>query len=207
MQKEARHQAEQIFLDAKGKLSNVEIAKKVGAHPITVGKWKREDDWTGKLSEAEKNAPKKQQVSSARKKKAHDEALRLYVESNGKVSNKALADRVGVSATTISNWKTAEGWNESREQQLEPKSTNIEEEEAPKRVSASAEVQAIDEIEIDVDALAYPDHISVLNKQIDEVLGRSALSPTDIKTVAEAKEAVLRVVRAYLEVMEMVSED
>ena len=207
MQKEARHQAEQIFLEAKGKLSNVEIAKKVGAHPITVGKWKREDDWTGKLSELKKNAPKKQQVSSARKKKAHDEAFRLYVESSGKVSNKALADKVGVSATTISNWKSAEAWNKVLEQPSEPTPAAIKKEEPPIRISPAPEEQMIEEIEIDVDALAYPDHISILNKQIDEVLGRGALSPTDIKTVAEAKEAVLRTVRAYLEVMEMVSED
>ena len=50
MEKDAKNKAERLFLDAKGKISNVEIAKKVGAHPITVGKWKRQDNWSGKLA-------------------------------------------------------------------------------------------------------------------------------------------------------------
>jgi transposase len=207
MQKDARHKAEQFFLEAKGKVSNVEIAKKLGAHPITVGKWKRQDDWTGKLAAAEEKVPKKPGAASARKKIAHDEAFKSYLEARGKVSNKALADKVGVSATTISNWKTAGDWNKVLEQPLQPKAAEIEIEEAPEKMTPSPEVPVTEEIEIDVDALAFPDHITALNKQIDETLGRGALSPVDLKTVAEAKEAVLKALRAYLEVMEMASED
>lgn len=207
MEKEARTKAESLFLQTQGKISNVEIAKQVGAHPITVGKWKRQDDWTGKLAQAEEKVPRKQQRSSARNKIAHDEAFESYLVASGKVSNKTLADKVGVSATTISNWKNAEGWSKVLEQPMEPKPAEIEKVEAPKEMSPSAEAPVAEEIEIDVDALAFPDHITALNKQIDETLGRGALSPIDLKTVAEAKEAVLRAVRAYLEVIEMASED
>jgi hypothetical protein len=207
MLKEARAKAESIFLEVQGKISNVEIAKKVGAHPLTVGKWKREDNWSEKLAQAEERVPQMQQRSSARKKIAHDEALKLYVEAGGKISNMALAEKVHVSATTISNWKTAEGWSAKLQPPPAPELAVLEKKEAPAEIPSPAEAAAIEEIEIDVDELAAPDHIRLLNKQIGQILERTYLSPIDLKTIAEAKEAVLRAVGAYLEVMEMAPED
>lgn len=60
--------------------------------------------------------------------------------------------------------------------------------------------------EIVVDVLACPDHITLRNRQIDEILLRGRLSPVELTAVAEAKEAVPRVVFAYLEVLETTSE-
>ena len=77
------------------------------AHPITVGKWKRQDDWAGKLASSQEKVAQKGATTPVRKKTAHDEAFRSYLEAGGKVSNQALADKVGVSGTTISNWKNA----------------------------------------------------------------------------------------------------
>jgi hypothetical protein len=207
MEKGARTKAESLFLDAKGKVSNVEIAKKVGAHPITVGKWKREDAWSEKLAQAGEEASQGQRRSSARKKVAHDEAFKLYLEAGGKMSNLALAEKVGVSATTISNWKTAESWSAKLQPPLAPAPAVLEKKEAPPEVPSPAEAPVLEEIEIDVDALAAPDHIRLLNKQIGEILTRGHLSPADLKMTAEAKEAVLRAVITYLEVMDMTSED
>jgi len=54
MKKEARSQAEKIFLKANGKSTNREIAKAVEVHVLTVGRWKREDKWAAKLKRMEK---------------------------------------------------------------------------------------------------------------------------------------------------------
>jgi transposase len=207
MEKDGRRKAEQLFLEAKGEVSNVEIAKKVGAHPITVGKWKRQDDWTGKLASDQVKPPERKETAAVRKKAAREEAFKLYVEAGGKISNTALADRVGVSATSISNWKTAEGWNAKLQPPPPPELAVLEKKEAPAEIPPPPEGPASQEIEIDIDQLAAPDHVRLLNNQIEKILARSHLSPVDLKTIAEAKEAVLRAVIAYLEVMEMASEE
>ena len=67
--------------------------------------------------------------------------------------------------------------------------------------------EEIEEIEIDVDKLACPDHINRMNKRIDDLLGQDYLSPTDLRTLAEAKEAVLGAVSAYIDIVERCSED
>jgi transposase len=207
MRKEARTKAESIFLEVQGKISNVEIAKRVGAHPLTVGKWKRDDDWTGKLASGQAKLTEKGKTAPVRKKTAHEQAFKLYVEAGGKISNKALADKVGVSAASISNWKTAEGWSAKLQPPPAPELAVLEKTEAPAETPPPSEAPLIEEIEIDLDELAAPDHIKLLNKQIGEILAQRHLSPIDLKTIAEAKEAVLRAVIAYLEVMEMASED
>ena len=91
----------------------------------------------------------------------------------------------------------------------EPKARPAETRKAPAKpkVPAVPVVQAADEIEIDVEALTYPDHISLLNRQITEILEGGPLPPMDLLAVAEAKEAVLQALMAYLEVMDMASED
>jgi transposase len=207
MLKEARTKAESIFFEVQGKISNVEIAKRVGAHPLTVGKWKRDDDWTGKLATGQARPTEKEKTAPVRKKAAHEQAFKLYVEAGGKISIKALADKVGVSATTISNWKTAESWRAKLQLPPAPEPAVLQTKEALAEIPPPAEAPAVEEIEIDVDELAAPDHIRLLNKQIEEVLTRSHLSPADLKTMAAAKEAVLRAVKAYLEVMDMTSEE
>ena len=58
MKKEARIQAEKTFRRAGGKITNREIAKLVKVNPLTVGRWKRDDDWKSKLKAGEHAAPK-----------------------------------------------------------------------------------------------------------------------------------------------------
>ncbi len=197
MKKEAREQAERIFVKSQGKLSNVEIAKKVGVNPLTVGRWKRGDEWATKLAQEAKEAKEKPEPAPIRKKDAHDQALKLYLESEGKIANKQLASTVGVSAATIAKWKGSEGWAEKPRKAKETLSP------APQIPSA----EQAEEIEIDLDALACPEHISLLNKRIEDILSQAYLSPTDLKTLAEAKEAVLGAVNAYIDVVERVCED
>ena len=187
MKKEAREKAEKLF-KSKGKMTNVEIAKKAGVNPLTVGKWKREDDWTKKLTEKAKEPKETTEPGPIRKKGAHDDALKLYLDSGGKIANKELAGKVGVSAATISKWKASEDWSTLP---------------APK----VPQDEAAEEKEIDLDALASPEHITLLNKRIEDMLSQTYLSPIDLKTLAEAKEAVLGAVSAYVDVIERICED
>lgn len=46
---EDRKLAEQTFLSDRGRITNKELAKKLGIHPATVARWKRLDDWDRKL--------------------------------------------------------------------------------------------------------------------------------------------------------------
>ena len=112
MKKEARQQALSIFLAAGGKISNTEIAKRVGVNPLTVGKWKKADNWGAKRTEKPVSEPKKAAPRPPRKKAAHDKALDLYLKSGGKLTNAVLAREVGVSPASVSSWKTNERWAE-----------------------------------------------------------------------------------------------
>jgi transposase len=221
MKKEARTNAATLFLQSGGTAKNKEIADKVGVNPLTVGRWKKQDNWAAKLEEptpktkapASKFGQPKPKTPAAkrptviRKKAKQEEALRLYVKSGGEITNKDLATKVGISAATIAKWKDAGKW--ATQVKKTPVSvpaavTAVEEEIL---LSAVPEAPASEEIEIDVHALTVPDHISVLNKRMDEILGREYLSPLDLKAAAEAKEALLKAVSAYLDVLERVSED
>ena len=207
MKKEARQQAASIFLGANGKISNVDIAKKLGVNPLTVGKWKKADGWTAKLTAKPEKKAEKAAPSPARKKGAQDQALKLYLKSGGNITNAQLATKIGVSPSSIANWKRDERWAEKLTKPKAPRPP------APARVKeplTKAQMQVteeIEEIEIDLEKLASPDHINRLNKRIDELLGREYLSPADLKTLAEAKEAVLGVVSAYIDIVERCSED
>jgi len=46
---EARKFAEKTFLDDRGRVTNKEIARKLGIHPATVARWKKLDEWDLKL--------------------------------------------------------------------------------------------------------------------------------------------------------------
>jgi len=207
MKKDARQQAESIFLNANGKISNVEIAKKAGVNPLTVGKWKKADDWTAKLTAKSEKRPQKAAPKAPRKKGAHDQALNLYLESEGKIGNTVLAGKVGVSPSSIVNWKRSERWAETlmeSKKPLSPEPMPLEEPPTTLQIQVTEEAE---EIEIDLEHLACPDHINRLNKRIDDMLSREYLSPTDLKTLAEAKEVVLGVVSAYIDIVERCSQD
>lgn len=211
MKKEARNRAETLFLKSGGKAGNKEIADKIGVHPLTVGRWRKQDNWGAKLEESKPNrmrrAPAAKRPVEVRKKAKLEEALKLYVESGGQISNIALATQVGVSAATISKWKDAGQWTTRVKKPAAsvPAAGAGVEHEVP--VSSTRPDSAVEEIEIDMEALTFPDHITLLNKRLDEILAREYLSPEDLKTAAEAKEAILQAVGAYIGVLEFATND
>jgi len=46
---EDRMLAEKAFLDDRGRITNKELAKRLGVHPATVARWKKLDEWDLKL--------------------------------------------------------------------------------------------------------------------------------------------------------------
>ena len=188
MKKEARIQAEKMFLKAGGKMTNREIAKLLEVNPLTVGRWKRDDDWGSKIKAGEYAAPKDAAVV-IRKKAARDKAVKLYMEVGGNVTNKELAKKVGVSPATISKWKQVDGWID----QL-PLS------------EAEAVAELKEETELDIGELASPEQIIQINHRIDSLLKRDYLTASEVADLAEAKSALLEAVDIYLAIVRDVGE-
>jgi uncharacterized protein YjcR len=188
MKKEARSQAEKLFVKAKGKMTNRDIAKAVGVNALTIGRWKRESDWESKLKAAEP-APPKGGDGVVRKKDARDKAQKLYMETHGSITNKELALKVGVSPATISKWKAQHAWVE----QLET-------------VQVSADPEAAPEGELDVGDLTSPEHIIQMNRRIEGFLQRDYLTAGELADLAQAKSDLLQAVEIYLAIVREMGE-
>ncbi|HTY22252.1 MAG TPA: phage terminase small subunit-related protein [Desulfomonilaceae bacterium] len=192
MKKEARSQAEKIFLKAGGKITNREIAKAVEVNALTVGRWKREDKWAAKLKRMEQPPAKAAEGREVvvRKKAARDKALQLYIAAGGNITNKDLAKRAGVSAATISKWKEHDDWDK---QFASAKETTIR--------SAQAE-----ERELDIGELVAPEQIVQINRRIENLLSRDYLTASEIADLAVAKSDLLEAVLTYMDIVREVGE-
>ncbi len=52
------------------------------------------------------------------KKDQMERAEKMYLKARGKVTNKAIADAVGVNSLTVGRWKKKQGWDEKLEEML-----------------------------------------------------------------------------------------
>jgi uncharacterized protein YjcR len=179
MKKEARQQAKKMYVKAKGKITNKEIADTVKVNPLTVGRWKRDDKWESDLKAPK--PPARKATGVVRKKAARDKALNLYTNAGGNITNKDLARRVGVSPATISKWKELDGWDSKVAE---------EEKKAPEREKA--------EPELDMGELASPDQIVRINQRIDGLLQRDHLTAGEVAELAAAKRDMLDAVEIYV---------
>ena len=186
MKKEARLQAEKMFLNAKSKITNREIAKTLNVNALTVGRWKREEEWDSILKAREQAAIKEDRAGSVRKKDARDKAVRLYMDAGGNITNKELAIKVGVSPATISKWKEVDAWISNI--QLQPLTVQ----ESP---------VAQEEPGFDLNEMTSPEQIIRINKKIDVFLAREHLLASEILDLADAKSALLESVETYLAIV------
>jgi hypothetical protein len=209
MKKEARLQAEKMFLKHGGKITNREIADAVKVNALTVGRWKRYDDWDGKLKGIEEAAAKEAAPVTIRKKAARDKALKLYVDAGGNITNKDLARKVGVSPATISKWKEQDAWFDLIE---EPATEEALLEELHEEVlevmkeEPTLPLEATEEPELDVGELASPEQIIEINRRIDDLLKRDYLTAGELADVAAAKSDLLEAVQTYLAIVREVGE-
>jgi len=196
MKKEARSQALKMFLKAEGKITNREIANMVSVNPLTVGRWKRDDNWLEKLKEQEAAAARGTGKAAIRKKAALEQAIQIYTQARGNITNKDLALQVGVSPATISKWKEAEDWTKQLEEiEVQP----VETEEA-------VEVEAREETDLDMGELAFPEHIIQINRKIDALLQREHLTASEVSDLASAKNNLLESVEIYLAILREVQD-
>jgi uncharacterized protein YjcR len=191
MKKEARIQAERKFLKALGKITNREIAKALTVNPLTVGRWKRDDQWEEKLKEMESAGTKETAGAVVRKRAARDKAFKLYMDEGGNITNKELALHVGVSPATISKWKEVDDWIDQIAQEAEESYEEAEEAEVP---------------DLDMGDLAAPEQIIQINRKIDLLLAREHLSAEEIAHIADAKSDLLEALEIYLAIVREVSE-
>ncbi len=191
MKKEARIQAERKFLKAGGNITNREIAKAVTVNPLTVGRWKRDDQWEEKLKEIEDAGAKEAAGAVVRKKDARDKAFRLYMDEGGNVTNKDLALQVGVSPATISKWKEVDGWIDHITEDVAEPEEEVEEAEVP---------------DLDMGDLAAPEQIILINQKIDLLLARQHLSAEEVAHIADAKSDLLEALEIYLGIVREVSQ-
>jgi transposase len=190
MKKEARLQAEKIYLNAKEKITNREIAKALNVNALTVGRWKREDGWDATIK-AKAQAATKEKAGLVRKKEAREKAVKLYMQAGGNITNKELAKKVGVSPATISKWKEVDAW--ITQIQLVP----IESEESPVDQEDSG---------FDLGELASPEHIIEINRKIESLLIREHLTASEILDLASAKSTLLEAIVTYLVIVRDVTE-
>ncbi|MCA1961871.1 MAG: hypothetical protein LDL33_13895 [Desulfomonile sp.] len=198
MKKEARNEALKVFLKSKGKFNNKQIAEKVGVNPLTIGRWKREDNWQQtleeKLAEAAREAAHAGEV--VRKKAQRDAALKLFLESGGRITNKEMAKTVGVSPATIAKWKNVENWPE--QVAAAPAAPAAPVVAASEAASEAVPAEAKAELELDMGDLVSPEQIIRINQRIDVMLERDYLTAEDIADLAEAKREALEAVEIYL---------
>jgi transposase len=192
MKKEARAEAEEMFLKAGRKITNREIAETVGVNPLTVGRWKRADKWGDKLKQADPEPANGAAATGTiiRKKVARDKALQIYLEADGAITNKELATRVDVSPATISKWKAQDGWDD---QLLLERASEI-------RISPK------EEQEIDIAELVSPEQIVEINRRIENLLARDYLTSSEIADLATAKSDLLEAVLTYMDIVREIGE-
>ena len=192
MKKEARAQAERIFIKAGGKITNRDIAKAVEVNALTIGRWKHEDKWGAKLKgdESSPAATGAAPGTIVRKKAARDKALNIYIEAEGNITNKELAKRTGVSPATISKWKEQDKWDD----QLTP--------------AQEFDIKAAlgDEQQIDIGELVSPEQIVEINKRIENLLARDYLTAGEIADLAAAKSDLLEAVLTYMDIVREIGE-
>jgi hypothetical protein len=205
--KDARVQAVELFIQADGKITNVEIAKALQVHPLTIGRWKRADQWESELEERRKVETKEPSARVVRKKDARDKALQLYLDAGGKITNKELATQVRVSSASIGNWKAAVGWGAL----IQSKAREVEETVVAPEVIG--ELLKTEELVagppmaprapiLELDELVAPAQITRINRRMDEMLRRSHLTSEDVANLARAKDLMLEAVMTYLALLQ-----
>jgi hypothetical protein len=212
LKKDTREKAEELFLQADGKVTNVGIAKVLQVHPLTIGRWKRTDQWESKLEERRKVGTKALKARGPRKKDALDKALKLFSDAGGNITNQEIAVQVGVSASSIANWKAAGGWNDL----IQSKPGEIEERVVAAEVTAEllkteglvVEPSRDTEVPgIQLDELVAPGQIIQINRKMDEMLQRRHLTADEVADLARAKSLMLEAVMTYLAIVRCIGNE
>jgi hypothetical protein len=205
--KDARVQALELFIQADGKITNVEIATALHVHPLTIGRWKRADQWESLIQERRQVETKKPSTRGPRKKDARDKAMQLYLDAGGNITHQDLAAQVGVSPASIGNWKSAGGWSALiQSKPHEGEAPGISPEVIEELLKAEALVvepsRDAEPPDRQLNEMVAPEQITLINRRMDEMLRRSHLTAEEVAELARAKSLMLEAVMTYLAIVQ-----
>jgi uncharacterized protein YjcR len=219
MKKKERKKGVQEYLKSEGKIKNKDLADRLGVNPLTVGRWKKEDNWDQELkdymdSKRDKSASKSAPKSKRAQKKPEELELakKIYLDADGAISNTALAKAVNVTPVTIAKWKKDQNWSDYLRSFDEEEMESDYEEETVDDYDEVEELEgerlALEEGSIDtepLDGMLAPEQISVMNQKIQRILEREHLSAQELAHLAEAKADLLEGVQTYLNILQDIS--
>ena len=203
---EAHAQALKMYIDSKGKTPLKAIAEAAGVSPFSVGRWHKIENWKGKIG-AVKAAPtgkgrKRVEGVVIRKKDAFDQAVKLFQESGGRISNVELGKRLKVSGTTIANWKKMPQWGQGAAVTVSPEPVEVA---PPPQAALPPEVAPPSEMAppaqsaaVDIEAITALQDLVTLNERLRSVLERDFLTAAEIEYLSNAKLALLEAAEVYL---------
>lgn len=198
---EGHDKALDMYLKAGGNINIKAIAKAVGANPLTVGRWKKKDNWDAKLKEViAAPAVSEKKPRGARgifKKDVFDKAVRIFSESGGTISNVQLGKESGVSTTTIAEWKNRPEWNEAVSVPV------VSEPERPKSLPEPSKPVVT---RINLGAVIAPQDLMALNERLRSMLQREYLTSADLEHLSNAKLSLLEAAGVYMGLLEDVGE-
>ena len=204
--KEAHAQALKMFIDSKGKTPLKAIAEAVGVNPMSVGRWHKTENWKAQI-EAIKAAPigkgrKHAEGVVIRKKDVFDQAVKVFQESGGKISNVELGKQVKVSGATIANWKKMPQWSQGAAVTVSPEPVEVApppEAALPPEVAPPSEMAPpAQSAAVDIEAITSPQDLVALNQRLRSMLERDFLSCAEIEHLANAKLTLLEAAEVYL---------
>jgi hypothetical protein len=214
--KEAHAQALKMFIESKGKTPLQAIAKAVGVSSVSVSRWHQKENWKEQIgtlkaapavTEKEKVAPikaapavkKRKSAESVviRKKGLFDQAVKIFNESGGKISNVALAKQLDINSTSIARWKKMPQWSQAVVVTVSPEAveTTSPPEVAPPPLEVVSAPQAA---EFDVETITSLQDLITLNERLRAMLNRDFLTAAEIEHLSNAKLSLLESAEVYL---------
>jgi hypothetical protein len=154
-----------------------------------------------KRAEATKTPPSRKRSKPAesaviRKRDVFDQAVKVFQESGGKISNVELGKQVKVSAVTIAKWKKMPEWSQAAPVTVKPEPTEAT--PAPQIATAPESAPAPQSPKVDLESITALQDLVTLNERLRSVLERNFLTAAEIEYLSNAKLALLEAAEVYL---------
>lgn len=196
--KEAHAKALEIYIKSKGKTPLSAIAEAVGVSSFSVGRWHKMENWKEKIKGAPTSHKQNPvQAASVRNKDLFDQAVKLFNESGGKISNTALSKQIGVSPTSIANWKKMPQWSEGAAVAVIPEPSETPSPEIAPPIETAPAPQVVD-----LESITSPQDLIALNERLRAMLLRDFLTADELEHLSNAKLILLEAAEVYLGIVQ-----
>jgi hypothetical protein len=195
--KEAHAQALKMFIESGGKTPLKGIAEAVGVSFFSVRRWCKTENWKEKIKELPAGEEQKRvEGVGIRRKDLLIQAVKIFNGSGGKISNAELGKKLGVTGTTIANWKKMSQWGKAVAVAVSPKTSEVAPppEIAPAPEAAPPPEKAATDLEL---ITSFQDLVA-LNDRLRGMLQRDFVTAEDIEHLSNAKLILLEAAHVYL---------